>query len=150
MPRMSSRLRAAASSTVAVEVAATATGGLGLLAGRGTTGTSRKRKKPPGSPSAATLPRSSQARRRSRDSSKPCSKRGGTEDLQVDPRTAPAHAEVKAAARKVIQEGGFLRQGNGVAVGQHAHRRADCDPARSAEDVAGQGNGGGADPEEMK
>jgi hypothetical protein len=69
----------------------------------------------------------------------------GAEDLEVDPGTAATNAESEAATREMVQEGGLLREGNRMPVGQHAHRRADRDPVRSAKDVGGEGYGGGAD-----
>ena len=45
----------------------------------------------------------------------------------------------------MIQKGRLLGERDGMAVGQHAHRRASRDPVRLAKDVDGKGDGGGAD-----
>ena len=75
MPSSRGSPLAAAASTVGSVVAATTTGGRGSVAGRGTSGTGRKRKKRDRSSSAATRPCSSPARRRSSESGKPSSNR---------------------------------------------------------------------------
>jgi hypothetical protein len=70
----------------------------------------------------------------------------GAEHLQVDPGAAPAHAQPEASPRQVVQQGRPLGDGDRVAVGEHAHRRADLDPAGPAEQVGGEGQRRGADP----
>jgi hypothetical protein len=52
---------------------------------------------------------------------------------------------LETAAREVVQERGLLGQRDGVAIGEHALRRAHGDPAGSAQDVGGEGDRGRAD-----
>ena len=68
----------------------------------------------------------------------------GSEHLEVDPRSAPPDPEGETAPGEVVEEGRLLGQRHRMAVGEHAHRGPDRDPACAAEDVGGEGDGRGA------
>ncbi len=70
----------------------------------------------------------------------------GAEDLEVDPRAAPADTESEATTRELIEQGGLLGECDRVLSGQHADRGTDRHPAGRAQQVSGQGDRRGADP----